>query len=50
MSRAIRPLPQYVSMVWCSVKVQGQLYLYLFFYLVSLFNFHALSDLILSYL
>jgi hypothetical protein len=29
MSGAIPPLPQYVFTVWCSVKAQGQLYLYL---------------------
>jgi hypothetical protein len=28
---ATPPLPQYASMAWCSVKAQGQLYLYLFF-------------------
>jgi hypothetical protein len=28
MSGAIPPLPQYVSMVWYSVKAQGQLYLF----------------------
>jgi hypothetical protein len=28
MSGAIHPLPQYAFMVWCSVKAQGQLYLY----------------------
>jgi len=28
MSGAIPPLPQYVFMAWCSVKAQGQLYLY----------------------
>jgi hypothetical protein len=27
MSGAIRPLPQYALMAWCSVKAQGQLYL-----------------------
>jgi len=26
---AICPLPQYVFMAWCSVKTQGQLYIYL---------------------
>jgi hypothetical protein len=30
MSGAIPPLPQYAFMVWCLVKAQGQLYLYLF--------------------
>jgi len=30
MSGAIHPLPQYASMAWCSVKAQGQLYLYLY--------------------
>jgi hypothetical protein len=29
MSGAIPQLPQYASMAWCSVKEQGQLYLYL---------------------
>jgi len=29
MSGAIPPLPQYALMSWCSVKAQGQLYLYL---------------------
>jgi hypothetical protein len=29
MSAAIPPLPQYAFMAWCSVKAQGQLYLYL---------------------
>jgi hypothetical protein len=28
MSVAIPPIPHYVFMVWCSVKAQGQLYLY----------------------
>jgi hypothetical protein len=32
MSGAIPPLPQYTFMVWCSVKAQGQLYLYLLLY------------------
>jgi hypothetical protein len=27
---AVRPLSQYASMVWCSVKAPGQLYLYLY--------------------
>jgi hypothetical protein len=27
MCGAIPPLPQYAFMAWCSVKVQGQLYL-----------------------
>jgi hypothetical protein len=31
MSGAIIPLPQYAFMAWCSVKEQGQLYLYLTF-------------------
>jgi hypothetical protein len=26
----IPPLPQYAFMAWCSVKAQGQLYLYLY--------------------
>jgi hypothetical protein len=30
MSGAIPPLPQYAFMVWCSVKGQGQVYLYLY--------------------
>jgi hypothetical protein len=30
MSGAIHPLPQYAFMVWCLVKAQGQLYLYLY--------------------
>jgi hypothetical protein len=30
MSGAILPLPQYAFMAWCSVKAQGQLYLYIF--------------------
>jgi hypothetical protein len=29
MRGAIPQLPQYASMAWCSVKAQGQLYLYL---------------------
>jgi hypothetical protein len=29
MSGAINPLPQYAFMAWCTVKAQGQLYLYL---------------------
>jgi hypothetical protein len=29
MSGAIHPLPHYAFMVWCSVKAQGQLHLYL---------------------
>jgi hypothetical protein len=28
MSGAVPPLPQYAFMSWCSVKAQGQLYLY----------------------
>jgi hypothetical protein len=28
MSGAVPPFPQYASMVWCSVKAQGQPYLY----------------------
>jgi hypothetical protein len=36
MSGAIVPLPQYAFMAWCSVKAQGQLYLYLCFILVPL--------------
>jgi hypothetical protein len=30
MSGAIHPPPQYAFMAWCSVKPQGQLYLYLY--------------------
>jgi hypothetical protein len=30
MSGAIHSLPQYAFMAWCSVKAQGQLYLYLY--------------------
>jgi hypothetical protein len=30
MSGAIPPLPPYASTAWCSVKAQGQLYLYLY--------------------
>jgi hypothetical protein len=30
MPGAIPPLPQYNFMAWCSVKAQGQLYLYLY--------------------
>jgi hypothetical protein len=30
MHGAITPLPQYAFMLWCSVKAQGHLYLYLF--------------------
>jgi hypothetical protein len=30
MSGAIPPLPEYASMAWCSVKAQGQLYIYLY--------------------
>jgi hypothetical protein len=30
MRGAIPPLSQYAFMAWCSVKAQGQLYLYLF--------------------
>jgi hypothetical protein len=29
MHGAIPPLPQYASMAWCSLKAEGQLYLYL---------------------
>jgi hypothetical protein len=29
MSGVIPPLPQYACMAWCSVKAQGQLYVYL---------------------
>jgi hypothetical protein len=29
MSGAVPPLPQYAFMAWCSVKAQGQLYIYL---------------------
>jgi hypothetical protein len=30
MSGAIHPLPQYAFIAWCSVKAQGQLYLYFY--------------------
>jgi hypothetical protein len=30
MSVTVSPLPQYAFMAWCSVKAQGQLYLYLY--------------------
>jgi hypothetical protein len=30
MSGPIPPLPQYAFMAWCSVKAQGQIYLYLY--------------------
>jgi hypothetical protein len=39
MSVAIPPLLQYASMVWCSVKAQGQLYLLLYLYLYSIYLF-----------
>jgi hypothetical protein len=29
MGEAVPALPQYAFMAWCSVKAQGQLYLYL---------------------
>jgi hypothetical protein len=32
MSGAIPTLPQYAFMAWCSVKAQGQLYIYLYLY------------------
>jgi hypothetical protein len=32
MSGAMPPLPQYDSMEWCSVKAQGQLYLFYYYY------------------
>jgi hypothetical protein len=32
MRGAIAPVPQYAFMAWCTVKIQGQLYLYLHFY------------------
>jgi len=32
MCEAIPPLPQYAFVAWCSVKAQGQLYLYLVLY------------------
>jgi hypothetical protein len=32
MSGTIPPLPQYALMAWCSVKTQGQLYLYLSYF------------------
>jgi hypothetical protein len=31
MKGAMPPIPQYAFMAWCSVKAQGQLYLYLSF-------------------
>jgi len=33
MSEATPPLPQYALMAWCSVKAQGQIYLYPYPYL-----------------
>jgi hypothetical protein len=33
MSGAMPPLPQYASMAWCPVKAQGQLYLYVYFFI-----------------
>jgi hypothetical protein len=38
MRGAVFPFPQYVFMKWCSVKGQGQLYLYLYHKLDSLCN------------
>jgi hypothetical protein len=38
MSGAIHPLPQYALMAWCSVKAQGQLYLYLFTLILLICN------------
>jgi hypothetical protein len=35
MGGAIPQLPQYASIVWCSVKAQGQLYLYLYLHEIS---------------
>jgi len=35
MSGAIPPLPQYAVLAWCSVKVQGQLYLFTFIFSVQ---------------
>jgi hypothetical protein len=32
MPGAIPPLPQFAFMAWCSVKAQGYLYLYLFYF------------------
>jgi hypothetical protein len=40
MSEAIPPLPQYALMAWCSVKAQGQLYL---FYLLHVLNIFVLN-------
>jgi hypothetical protein len=40
MSGAITPPLQYAFMAWCSVKAQGQLYLYLLTVLTSKFNFY----------
>jgi hypothetical protein len=41
MSGAIPLLPQYAFMAWCSVKAQGQLYLYL---LYQSFMFFTLQE------
>jgi len=39
MGGAVPPLPQYAFMAWCSVKkAQGQLYLYLYPYLIKYNN------------
>jgi hypothetical protein len=38
MNGAVPPLPHYAFMAWCSVKAQGQLYLYVeftFFYIIQ---------------
>jgi hypothetical protein len=34
MREAIPPLLQYAFMAWCSVKAQGQIYLYLYLFVV----------------
>jgi hypothetical protein len=43
MSRAIPPFPKYVSMAWCLVKAQGQIYLYLLPYDTRLEVFTAMK-------
>jgi len=40
MSGAVPPLPQYAFMTWCSVKAQGQLYLYLSFWRMDFSQSH----------
>jgi len=39
MNGAISPLPQYAFMAWCSVKAQGQLYLYYQFHCIHVLTF-----------